>query len=104
MLGLCSDLDAGERERYEQNSLQAEFAALRVVPFAERVRAAALTAAADRNCRNSLRERNIGVGGTAFEARAIAEKAIDVANRFEERRIFGKFSGGPCAEGTKIQL
>ena len=51
------------------------------------VRAAAFSSAAERNGGNAERERNVGVGGTAFEARAIAEKAVHAAESFEQRRI-----------------
>ena len=51
---------------------------------------------------NSLRERNVRVGGTAFEARSVAEKAVHVAHRFEQRRILGQLSRWPRSQRANI--
>src|SRR5277367_1345672 len=62
-------LNSGERDGSEEQTLQSQFPAGCVVPFSGGVRAAALTAAAERYRGNIERERNVSVGGTALHAR-----------------------------------
>src|SRR5271156_1975449 len=97
-------LDSGEGRRDQKQALESDIAVGRLVPFRERVRAAAFSSAADGYGGNPARKRNVGVGGAAFEARAISEKAIHVANGGEERRIVRKLSGRARAERTEVGL
>ncbi len=96
-----SGLKAGERHRGKQEALEAELAIGGVVPFAEGVRSAAGAARSDGHRGNAKRERNIRVGGAALQARAIAQEAINIANGLEQRRIVGKRSGRPRAQGAE---
>ena len=87
-------LDSGERDGREEQPLQSQFAAGGVVPFGGGVRAAAFSAAAERDGGDVEREGNVRVGGTAFEARAIAEKAVHVADVSSSAALSGNFPAG----------
>ena len=95
-------MKTSESECDEKQAFQAQFASGRFVPFVRCVRAAAFAAATQRNCVDAERKRNVGIGGTAFESRTIAEEAVHVANGFEQRRIIGELSGGARAERANI--
>src|SRR5580658_645899 len=86
-------LNSGEGDGGEEQALQAKFAAGGVIPLGGGVRAAAFSAASERNGGDVERERNVRVSGTALQARAIAEEAIHVAQSFEQRGVFRQFSG-----------
>src|SRR5580704_5827983 len=89
--GTFLGLDSSEGDTCKEQALQTHFASGGVVPFRDSVRAAAFPAAAERNGGDVERKRNVGVGGTAFETRTIAEKAIHVAQSFEQRSVVRQF-------------
>src|SRR6202007_201098 len=96
-------LDSGEGQCDEQHALQSEFATRWGVALCQRVGTASLSSAADCNRGNSLRERDVGVGGAPLEARACTQKTIHVAHRFEKRRILGQLSRRPRSERSNFE-
>ena len=98
--GLCSC----DGEQSQHGAFQTELASGRIVPFLERMRAAALPASADRDCGDALRERKVRVGGRAFKARTIAEIAVRVFNGGKERRIRDQSSAGAYADDRHFEF
>src|SRR5580704_11048512 len=93
-------LNSGEGDGCKEQALQAHFAAAGVVPLGGGVRAAAFSAAAERDGRDVERKRNVGVGGTAFYARTIAQESIHIAQSFQQRSVIRQFAGGARTERT----
>ena len=77
----------GECEAEQQNALETEIAAGRVIPLVNSVRPAAGAAGADGDRLAAERERNISVGGGALNAGSVAELRIDGANGLQQLRI-----------------
>src|ERR1700740_754890 len=96
-------LNSSEGQCDAEPALQSEFAPRRVVPLGQRVRTASLSSAADCNRGNSLRERDVGIGGAPLEARAGSQKTIHVAHRFEKRRILGQLPRRPRSERSNFE-
>src|ERR1700741_1983070 len=96
-------LNSSEGQCDEQYALQSEFATRGVVPLSQRVRTASLSSAADCNRGNSLRERDVRVGGAPLEARAGAQKTIHIAHCFEQRRVLGELSRRPSPQRSDFQ-
>src|ERR1700722_8675532 len=93
------DGDDGEQKTFQPNS-----PARGIVPFVQSVRAVGFATPAEGNRGDAERQRNIRVGGTVLETGAHAEKTVNATNGIEQRRIFGKLTGGADAERARSQL
>src|ERR1700686_204411 len=90
--------DSGNAEKSEQCALQAEFAASGLVPFLERVRAASGAAGTDGDGIDTIGERDVGVGGRAFNTGLVADIFISGAQSGEQRRVGKQFPAGATAQ------
>src|SRR5262249_19431852 len=90
--------DAGNAEKGEEGTLKADLAARRVVPLLEGVRAAAVGAGADRDCVDARSERNVCVGGRAFNAGMVSDSLVRGTQGGEQGGIGFEFAARTAAE------
>src|SRR5215467_2031689 len=90
--------DAGNAEKSEEGTLKADLAARRVVPLLEGVGAPAVAASADGDCVDARSERNVCVGGRAFNAGMVSDSFVRGTQSGEQEGVRLEFAARAAAE------
>src|SRR5574341_879393 len=95
-------LQAGGAEENEKGAVETDFAAGGIVPLVEGMSAPTATSGANGDGGDAEGERNVGIGGGAFKARAIPQDAVSFADNGKQRRILGQFATGTNTDGLNL--
>src|ERR1035437_1312209 len=93
---------SGEREDEQQDALESEVPASRVVPFADGMSAAAAASSANGDRFPAERQWHVGIGGGPVNARCVVELRIHRADGFQQLRLYRQISRRTIADHADL--